>query len=54
MQDSQGHKKVLGTQGSNLIGDLRSKYAQLYKRKLTKESPKQEGFDELLANYEII
>lgn len=31
MQDSEGHRKLLGSQGSNLIGDLRSKYANVYK-----------------------
>lgn len=45
MQDSQGHKNVLGTQGTNLIGDLRARYAAVYKQNLLKQSPaKAEGF----------
>lgn len=39
MQDSQGHKNVLGTQGTNLIGDLRAKYATVYRQNLLKQSP---------------
>lgn len=31
MQDSQGHRTLLGSQGTNLIGDLRSKYSYIYK-----------------------
>jgi hypothetical protein len=54
MQDSQGHRTVLGNQGSNLIGDLRSKYAMIYKKNLLKQSPaKEEGFEELLEGYEV-
>jgi hypothetical protein len=40
MQDSHGHKNVLGTQGTNLIGDLRAKYATIYKDSLMKQSAK--------------
>jgi hypothetical protein len=46
MQDSAGHRTLLGAEGSNLIGDLRSKYANIYKKSLVRGSPKrQEGFD---------
>ncbi len=39
MQDSQGHRTLLGSQGTNLIGDLRSRYALIYKKNLQRESP---------------
>jgi hypothetical protein len=30
MQDSAGHRTILGGQGTNLIGDLRSRYSGIY------------------------
>ena len=40
MQDSHGHRTLLGSEGTNLIGDLRSKYAYVYKANLVRQSPK--------------
>ena len=40
MQDSQGHKTILGTQGTNLIGDLRAKYATIYRDSILKQGEK--------------
>ena len=52
MQDSHGHRTLLGSEGTNLIGDLRSKYAHIYKQNLLRHSPKkEEGFEDLLDNY---
>jgi hypothetical protein len=36
MQDSPGHRSILGTQGTNLIGDLRSRYSGIYLNALKK------------------
>lgn len=51
MQDSQGHRSLLGSEGTNLIGDLRSKYADVYKQNLVKRSPRKEkGFEQLIED----
>jgi len=41
MQDSTGHKTLMGGQGSNLIGDIRSRYASIYHSNVLKRSAKQ-------------
>lgn len=51
MQDSLGHRNILGGQGSNLIGDLRSRYSGIYLQALRKQTPQQPGFNELLEDY---
>ena len=38
MQDSLGHRSILGRQGTNLIGDLRTRYSGIYLNALKKSS----------------
>lgn len=38
MQDSQGHRTILGSQGANLIGDLRARYSSIYLNALKRNS----------------
>jgi hypothetical protein len=52
MQDSNGHRTILGTQGTNLIGDLRMKYSNIYSNALKPTTNDQkENFNELLESY---
>jgi hypothetical protein len=51
MQDSLGHRSILGGQGSNLIGDLRSRYAGIYMNALKKSDDRKVGFEELIEDY---
>jgi hypothetical protein len=45
MQDSNGHRNLLGGQGSNLIGDLRARYAAVYHHSaLRHSSQRQQNF----------
>jgi hypothetical protein len=53
MQDSQGHRRVLGSQGTNLIGDLRSRYADIYRKNMVKHTKVEESFEELFDSYEV-
>lgn len=50
MQDSEGHRSILGGQG-NLIGDLRSRYAGIYLNALKKSGEHKMGFEELIEDY---
>ncbi len=51
MQDSAGHRNIMGGQGSNLIGDLRSRYSGIYMHALRKNNQEQPSFDQLLQDY---
>lgn len=44
MQDSAGHRTILGGQGTNLIGDLRSRYSAIYLNALKKNNDQKVGF----------
>ena len=46
MQDSHGHRTILGTQGANLIGDLRTRYSSIYLNALKKNGQEEKvGFE---------
>jgi len=45
MQDSSGHRSILGGQGSNLIGDLRSRYSGIYLNALKRSNEQKAGFN---------
>lgn len=52
MQDSPGHHSILGGQGSNLMGDLRSKFSAVYLSALKRGSEDKAGFEELVESLE--